>query len=270
MQLHSESHAQRAAALGNAGTSPSRPVVMVTGGSRGIGHDICIAAAEAGWDVAFTYQRDSQAAMDTVAAIQAAGAEGAAFQADMGNQFQVRTAFAGAWDRFQRLNGLVNNAGVLRAPSPVTEVSEDLLLDSFRVNVFGLFYATAEAVKQMSVARGHRGGVIVNLSSAAARTGGMPHASPYAACKGAVDSFTLSMARELAAQGIRVNAVRPGLIATEMHDVHGGLTALGRHAATVPLERAGTAEEVASVVVFLMGQASRYMHGALVDVTGGR
>lgn len=241
---------------------------MVTGGSRGIGRAVCLAAAEAGWDVAFTYRSDSRAAFDTVAAIKAAGAEGAAFQADLGQQYQVREAFAGAWDRFRRLDALVNNAGVLTVAQPVTELDEGLLLDSFRVNVFGLFYATAEAVRLMSTARG-QGGVIVNLSSAAARTGGMPHASPYAACKGAVDSFTLAMARELAPQGIRVNAVRPGMIATEMHGA-GGLEALGRQAAAVPLQRIGTAEEVASVVMFLLDPASSYMHGTLVDVTGGR
>lgn len=249
---------------------PCRRVVMVTGGSRGIGREICIEAANAGWNVAFTYQHDSRAAFETVAAIEAAGAMGAAFQADLAHQHDVRHAFDGARDRFGRIDGLVNNAGVLDLPRPVTEIDEAYLLATFRVNVFGMFYATAEATRLMSTTQGGRGGVVVNVSCAAARTGGVPSESAYIASKGAVDSFTLAMANELAPQGIRVNAVRPGLIATEMHEVHGGVAAVGQAAADIPLQRAGTPEEVAAAVVFLLEPGSSYMHGSLVDVAGGR
>lgn len=250
--------------------TPCRPVVMVTGGSRGIGREICIEAAHAGWSVAFTYQHDSRAAFETVAAIEAAGSTGAAFQADLAHQYEVRHAFDCARDRFGRIDGLVNNAGVLDVPRPVTEIDEEYLLATFRVNVFGMFYATAEAARVMSTAQGGRGGVVVNVSSAVSRTGGMPREAAYVASKGAVDSFTLAMASELASQGIRVNAVRPGLIATGMHEAHGGLDAVGRAAANVPLQRAGTPEEVAAAIVFLLEPNASYMHGSLVDVAGGR
>lgn len=248
----------------------ARPVVMVTGGSRGIGRETCIAAAAAGWNVAFTYQRDSRAAEDTLSAIEAAGAAGAAFQADVARPEQLDAAFDAAWARFGRLDGLVNNAGRLDPPRPLADLDAKDLLATFSVNVFGVFHATAAAARRMSTRRGGRGGAIVNLSSAAARTGGAPGEAAYVASKGAVDSFTRAMARELVPDGIRVNAVRPGLVATEMHEAHGGAAAVARFAAAIPLQRAGQPQEVAATIVFLLGPASGYIHGALVDITGGR
>ena len=220
--------------------SASRPVVFVTGGGRGAGREICIRAGEAGWDVAFTYLRDKQAAFDTVTAIEATGAQGAAFQADVSVQREVRNAFSAAVDRFGRLDGLVNNAGVTGPSRLIGDVDEAHLCSVFKTNVFGVFYCTGEAVRRMSAETGGSGGTIVNISSAAARHGGAAKESHYAASKGAIDSFTLAMAKELGPQGIRVNAVRPG-----------------------------TPGEVAAVVLFLLGPSASYLHGALLDLGGG-
>lgn len=248
----------------------ARPVLLVTGGSRGIGREICVRAGEAGWDVAFTYLRDKQAAFETVTAIEATGAQGAAFQADVAVQRDVRDVFAAAVDRLGKIDGLVNNAGIIGGLRSVAEADDALLLQVFRTNVFGTIYCTGEAARRMSTEAGGSGGVIVNISSAAARHGGLPKESHYAAAKGAVDSFTVAMAKELAPQGIRVNAVRPGIIATAIHEAHGGDEAVRRLGAGTPLGRAGTAHEVATTVIFLLGAAASYVHGALLDVAGGR
>ena len=245
-------------------------VVLVTGGSRGIGRAVALRAAAAGWNVAFTYRSDQAAAFQTVSEIEARGGLAVAIRADVGNQREVRDAFAGVMDRFGRLDAVVNNAGVIGGQRAIADVDEEQLLAVFRPNVFGTFYCAAEAVRRMSLLRGGRGGVIINISSAAARHGGMPNESHYAASKGALDSLTVALAKELAPHGIRVNAVRPGLIATSIHDAHGGEETLRRIAPTVPLGRAGTVEEVASTVVFLMSGESSYVHGAVLDVSGGR
>lgn len=252
------------------GESAARPVLLVTGGGRGIGREICISAGEGGWDVAFTYLRDKQAAFETVTAIEATGAQGAAFQADVAVQREVRDVFAAVVDRYGRLDALVNNAGIIGGARCVAEADETLLLQVFRTNVYGTILCTAEAARRMSTDSGGSGGVIVNISSAAARHGGLPNESHYAAAKGAVDSFTIAMSKELAPQGIRVNAVRPGIIATSIHEAHGGDDAVRRLGAGTSLGRAGTAREVATAVVFLLGAGASYVHGALLDVTGGR
>jgi len=248
----------------------TRPVLLVTGGSRGIGREICIRAAEAGWDIAFTYVRDKQSAFDAVTAIEATGAQGAAFQADVAAQREVRNAFAAAMDRFGRLDGLVNNAGVIGPLRAIGEADEDHLLSVFKTNVFSVFYCTCEAVRRMSTDNGGTGGVIVNVSSAAARHGGLPKESHYAASKGAVDSFTLAMSKELGPQGIRINAIRPGIISTAIHEVHGGEDTIKQLGASTPLGRAGSPGEVAAAVIFLLGASASYLHGALLDVAGGR
>jgi NAD(P)-dependent dehydrogenase (short-subunit alcohol dehydrogenase family) len=245
-------------------------VALVTGGSRGIGRAVALRAAAAGWNVAFTYRSDQCAAFRTVSEIESRGRLAAAIRADVGNQREVRDAFAAVIDRFGRLDAVVNNAGVIGGQRAVADIDEQLLLDVFRPNVFGTFYCAAEAVRRMSLLRGGRGGVIINVSSAAARHGGMPNESHYAASKGALDSLTIALAKELAPHGIRVNAVRPGLIVTSIHDSHGGEETIRRIAPTIPLGRAGTVEEVASTVVFLMSAESSYVHGAVLDVSGGR
>jgi NAD(P)-dependent dehydrogenase (short-subunit alcohol dehydrogenase family) len=247
-----------------------RPVVVVTGGSRGIGRAVSLRAAEAGWNVALTYKSQEEEARATVAEIEAQGGHAAAFRADVGLQREVRHAFAGALQYFGRIDALVNNAGIGGIPRSISDMDESHLLDIFRTNVFGAFYCAGEAAKHMSTQTGGRGGVIVNVSSAAARHGGWAQESPYASSKGALDSFTLSLAKELAPQGIRVNAVRPGVIDTTIHECHGGEEAIRRVAPTIPLGRAGTAEEAAAVVLFLLSDQSSYVHGAIFDVSGGR
>ena len=245
-------------------------VVLVTGGSRGIGRAIALGAAAAGWNVGFTYRSDQQAAFQAVSQIESSGRLATAIRADVGNQHQVRDAFATVLDRFGRIDALVNNAGIIGGQRPIADIDEAHLLEVFRANVFGSFYCAGEAVRRMSTQHGGRGGVIVNISSAAARHGGMPNESHYAASKGAIDSLTVALAKELAPHGIRVNAVRPGVIATSIHDVHGGEETIRRIAPTIPLGRAGTVDEVAAAVVFLMGPKSSYVHGAVLDVSGGR
>lgn len=245
-------------------------VVLVTGGSRGIGRAVALCAAAAGWDVAFTYRSEARAAFDTVSEIESGGGRAVAIRADVDSQPEVRAAFAAAIDRYGRIDALVNNAGVIGGQRAIFDVDEAHLLEAFRTNVFGVFYCAAEAARRMSTQRGGRGGVIVNLSSAAARHGGMPNESHYAATKGAIDSLTVALAKELAPHGIRVNAVRPGVIITAMHDAHGGAETIRQIAPTIPLGRAGTPAEVAATVVFLMSDQSSYVHGAVLDVSGGR
>jgi NAD(P)-dependent dehydrogenase (short-subunit alcohol dehydrogenase family) len=245
-------------------------VVLVTGGSRGIGRAVALCAAAAGWDVAFTYRSEQRAAFDTVSEIESGGQCAVAIRANVGSQPEVREAFAAVIDRFGRIDAVVNNAGIIGGQRAIFDVDEAHLLEAFRTNVFGVFYCVAEAARRMSTQRGGRGGAIVNISSAAARHGGMPSESHYAATKGAIDSLTVALAKELAPHGIRVNAVRPGVIATAMHDVHGGEETIRRIAPTIPLGRAGTAMEVAAAVVFLMSGQSSYVHGAVLDVSGGR
>ena len=182
----------------------------------------------------------------------------------------MRDTFAAVVDRFGRIDGLVNNAGGIGSPRPITMMTEADLLDVFRPNVFGTFYCVREAVRWMSTQHGREGGVIVNVSSAAAHHGGMPDESHYAATKGDTDSLTIALAKELARHGIRVNAVRPGLIDTAIHDIHGGEETIRRIAPTIPLARAGTPGEAADAVLYLLSPQSTYVHGAILDVTGGR
>jgi NAD(P)-dependent dehydrogenase (short-subunit alcohol dehydrogenase family) len=244
--------------------------VVVTGGSRGIGREVALQLAAAGWDVCLSYRSDEAAAQEAVGAVRSHGRRALAVRADAGDSDDVTRLFNQAMVEFGRVDAVVANAGVIGEPRSILDADEAHLSAVFRTNVLGLFYCAREAARRMSVLRGGRGGAIVNLSSAAARHGGMPQEAHYAASKGAVDSLTIALARELAPHGLRVNAVRPGLIKTDIHDAHGGAAEVDRLAASVPLRRAGEASEVASVVAFLAGPGSSYMHGALVDVSGGR
>ncbi len=246
------------------------PVIFVTGGSRGIGRSVVRLATATGYKVAFTYHSDQQAALSAVAEVEASGGEAQAIRADVSSHNDMKMAFAETMTRFGKIDGVVNNAGVVGEPRPILDADEELLSHVFSANVFGTFYCIAEAVRHMSTQHGARGGSIVNMSSAAARHGGMLHEVHYASSKGAVDSMTVALAKELPAHGIRINAVRPGVIDTTLHDVHGGKTTLSAIAPSIPLGRAGTTEEVAEVIMFLLGGSSSYMHGALIDITGGR
>jgi NAD(P)-dependent dehydrogenase (short-subunit alcohol dehydrogenase family) len=245
-------------------------VAVVTGGSRGIGRAIAVTLARQGWNVCISYISNAAAAGETALAIQQAGGKALTVKADMASRQDIRRLFDETKKAFGRLDALVNNAGVVGGVRSIFDADEEHLRGVFDANVLGSFYCACDAAKAMSTQRGGRGGAIVNMSSVAARTGGMAQEAHYAASKGAIDSFTLALARELAPHGIRVNAVRPGLIDTEIHEAHGGQATLAKLAPTVPLGRVGTADEVAEVVAFLCGPLASYMHGALVDVSGGR
>ena len=245
-------------------------VMLVTGASRGIGAEIALLAAREGWRVGVNYLSSTQAANDVVSRIEAAGGQAIALQADVGQLDQVVRMFARLDEAFGPCDALVNNAGVL-ANFRVDAVDERNVADIFRANVFSAYYCAREAIRRMSTAHGGKGGVIVNMSSVAARLGGLGGGSAYAATKGAMDSFNLALAKEVGAEGIRVNAIRPGLISTEIHNVHGGIEKMELMARTaVPLGRAGSALEVAEVALWLASDAASYAHGSIVDVAGGR
>ncbi len=245
-------------------------VAIVTGGSRGIGRAIAVALAQQGWNVCISYIHNSAAAQETAELIQQAGMRALVVKADVASYADTRRLFDESHKAFGRLDALVNNAGIVGGQRSIFDVDEAHLHSVFDANVLGSFYCAAQAANAMSNQKGGQGGAIVNISSAASRTGGMPQEAHYAASKGAVDSMTLALAKELAPHGIRVNAVRPGLIDTEIHEAHGGQATLTKLAPTVPMGRVGTADEVAQVVGFLCGPLSSYIDGALLDVSGGR
>ena len=245
-------------------------VAIVTGGSRGIGRAIAVALAQQGWNVCISYVSNEAAAGETAAMIGQAGGRALTVKADMASRQDIRRLFAETSKTLGRLDALVNNAGVVGGQRSIFDADEDHLRGVFDANVLGVFYACAEASAAMSTQKGGRGGAIVNVSSVAARTGGMLLEAHYAASKGAIDSLTLALGKELAPHGIRVNAVRPGLIDTDIHEAHGGQATLVKLAPTVPLGRVGTPDEVAQVVAFLCGPLSSYIDGALLDVSGGR
>jgi NAD(P)-dependent dehydrogenase (short-subunit alcohol dehydrogenase family) len=246
------------------------PVALVTGGSRGIGRSVAQALACQGYDVCISFLKDEKSAQETAVQIQATGQSAMAVKADVSSQTQVKALFKTLKNAWGRLDAAVNNAGVVGEPRSLFEVSQEHLAGVFQTNVLSCFFVAGEAAKMMSTQLGGQGGAIVNISSIASRHGGMHHEAHYAASKGAVDSLTLAMAKELAPHGIRVNAVRPGLIQTSIHDVHGGQDLLERIGPTVPLGRVGQAQEVADLVAYLLSPRSSYVHGAIIDVCGGR
>jgi NAD(P)-dependent dehydrogenase (short-subunit alcohol dehydrogenase family) len=244
--------------------------LLVTGGSRGIGAAAAVLAAQRGWDVAVNYTRDAAAAERVAAQVRAAGRRALVIQADVADEAQVLAMYAAVDREFGALGGLVNNAGVVDMPARVDEMSLQRLQRMFAINLTGSFLCAREAVRRMSTKHGGAGGVIVNLSSAAAKLGSPGQYVDYAASKAGVDLMTLGLAREVATEGIRVNAVRPGIIDTEIH-ASGGLPDRARQAAPmVPMQRPGTAEEVAQAIVWLLSDESSYTTGTVIDVTGGR
>jgi NAD(P)-dependent dehydrogenase (short-subunit alcohol dehydrogenase family) len=244
--------------------------VIVTGGSRGIGAAVALRCAEAGWAVAVNYARDAAAAQAVVERIRAAGGVALALPGDVADEAQVLHLFEQADAQLPPLHGLVNNAGVVDLPARVDTMSAARIQRMFAINVFGSFYCAREAVKRLSTKHGRRGGAIVNLGSAAARLGSPGQYVDYAAAKGAIDTFTLGLAREVAAEGIRVNAVRPGIIETDIHASGGIPDRAAQLAPQVPMQRAGSADEVARAIVWLLSDQASYTTGAILDVTGGR
>lgn len=245
-------------------------IALITGASRGIGAATAALAARQGWAVAVNYQGNQAAAESVVQQIRAAGGTALAVQADVADEAQVLAMFATVDAQLGRITALVNNAGVVDVPARVEEMSTARLRRMFEINVIGSFVCAREAVRRMSTRHGGAGGSIVNVSSAAARLGAAGQYVDYAAAKGAIDTMTLGLAREVAAEGIRVNAVRPGLIETDIH-ASGGLPDRVRDLAhQVPMQRGGTAEEVAEAIVWLMSDASPYTTMSLLEVSGGR
>lgn len=249
--------------------------LLVTGASRGIGAATALLAARRGWDVAINYTRDEAAADSVAGAVRALGRRAVTLRADVADEAQVVALFGTidrlvANDGWAPLAGLVNNAGVVDVASRVDEMSGARIQRMFAINVFGSIWCAREAVRRMSKRHGQRGGGIVNLSSVAATLGAPGQYVDYAASKGAIDVFTVGLAREVAAEGVRVNAVRPGIISTEIHASGGQPDRAERMAAAVPMQRAGSAEEVAAAIVWLLSDEASYTTGTIVDVSGGR
>jgi NAD(P)-dependent dehydrogenase (short-subunit alcohol dehydrogenase family) len=246
------------------------PTLLITGGSRGIGAATALLAAQRGYAVAVNYTANSLAADEIVRQIRAQGGNAMAVQADVGDEAQVMAMFQKIDAKLGRLTALVNNAGVVDVAARVDEMSVARLKRMFDINVVGSFVCAREAVKRMSTRFGGSGGAIVNVSSAAARLGGAGQYVDYAASKGAIDTLTIGLSKEVALEGIRVNAVRPGIIETDIHASGGQPDRARQMAPLVPMQRAGSAEEVAQAIVWLLSDESSYTTGTLLDVTGGR
>jgi NAD(P)-dependent dehydrogenase (short-subunit alcohol dehydrogenase family) len=246
------------------------PVLLITGASRGIGAATALLAAQNGWSVAVNYTANALAADEVVRQIRQAGGHAMSVQADVGDEAQILRMFEQIDAKMGRLSGLVNNAGVVDATARVDEMSWSRLERMMRINVLGSMACAREAVRRMSTVHGGTGGSIVNLSSAASRLGAPSQYVDYAAAKGAIDAFTIGLAKEVAGEGIRVNAVRPGLIDTEIHASGGLPNRVKDLQHLVPAKRGGTAEEVAQAIVWLLSDKAEYTTMSFLDVSGGR
>ncbi|CAM8634213.1 FabG Dehydrogenases with different specificities (related to short-chain alcohol dehydrogenases) [Oxalobacteraceae bacterium] len=248
----------------------THPVILITGGSRGIGAATAILAAKRGYDVAFTYQSNATAANEVAEKIRATGRKALMLQADVAVEADVLGVFKQVDAQLGRLDALVNNAGILEKIMRLEQMDAARWQRVLGVNVIGSFLCAKEAVLRMSTRHGGKGGGIVNVSSVAARIGSPNEFVDYAAAKGAVDSMTTGLAKEVATENIRVNAVRPGLIYTEIHASAGEPGRVDRAKEGVPMKRGGTADEIAETILWLLSDQSSYVTGTTIDVAGGR
>ncbi|WGS50980.1 SDR family oxidoreductase [Paraburkholderia sp. D15] len=244
--------------------------VLITGGSRGIGRAAACLLGTQGWSIGVNYATNREAAQATVADVERAGGRAVAIAGDVASEADVIAMFDTLAAHFGRVDALVNNAGIVAPSSQLADMDLARLKRMFDVNVLGAYLCAREAARRMSTTRGGAGGAIVNISSAASRLGSPNEYIDYAGSKGAIDTMTLGLAKELGPQGVRVNAVRPGLIDTEIHASGGKPDRAAQLGATTPLGRPGSADEVAQSIAWLLGDAASYVTGALLDVSGGR
>jgi NAD(P)-dependent dehydrogenase (short-subunit alcohol dehydrogenase family) len=244
--------------------------MMITGASRGIGAASARLAAAQGWSVCVNYGRDAEGAQRVVADIVSGGGKAVAVKADVADEADVVSLFATCDRELGRVTALLNNAGVVAPAARVDEMTAERIMRILRINVLGSFLAAREAVRRMSTRHDGPGGVVVNISSAAARLGSAGEYVDYAASKGAIDTMTIGLASEVAAEGIRVVGIRPGLIDTDIHESQGAIGRLERLAPLIPVKRAGSADEVAQVAIWLMSEQASYVTGTILDVSGGR
>lgn len=245
-------------------------VLLITGASRGIGAETARLAASRGYSMCLNYRQDEASANQLLESLQRDGNEAFLFQADVADETQVSAMFAAIDRKFGRLDALVNNAGMLEPHCDLVEMSPERWRRILDVNVVGSFLCAREAVRRMATTSGGSGGTIVNVSSRAADLGSPHEYIDYAAAKGAVDSMTIGLAREVASLGIRVNAVKPGLIYTDIHAAGGEAGRVDRLKVGVPMQRGGTPGEVAEAILWLLSDASAYTTGSFIDVSGGR
>jgi NAD(P)-dependent dehydrogenase (short-subunit alcohol dehydrogenase family) len=245
-------------------------VILITGASRGIGRSAAVLAGARGWAVGVNYASNADAADETVSAVRKAGGRAIAIQGDVSDEAAVIGMFDATEKAFGKLDGVVNNAGIVAPGSALADMDIARMKRMFDVNVLGAYLCAREAARRLSTARGGRGGALVNISSAAARLGGPGEYVDYAGSKGAIDTLTIGLAKELGREGVRVNAIRPGLIETEIHASGGKPHRARELGATTPIGRAGSADEVGEAIVWLLSDAASYVTGALVDVAGGR
>jgi NAD(P)-dependent dehydrogenase (short-subunit alcohol dehydrogenase family) len=247
-----------------------RKVILITGGSRGIGAATARLAAQRSYDVAVNYTRDAAAAESVVADVRHSGGRAVAIKADVSDPVQIKAMFENVDREFGRLDAFFNNAGVLWPHSRFVDIGQEQLARTLALNLTGAFLSNQEAVRRMSTRHGGKGGVIVNMSSMASRLGGAFECVDYAVSKGAVDTMTVGLAKELAGEGIRVNGVRPGLIHTDIHKLTGEADRVGRLSSSTPMQRGGRPEEVAEAVLWLCSDSASYITGITIDVAGGR
>jgi NAD(P)-dependent dehydrogenase (short-subunit alcohol dehydrogenase family) len=244
--------------------------VLITGGSRGIGRASALACAQAGWSVVINYARDEAAAAETCREVSRLGGKGLAVQGDVALEADVIRLFDRAVAAFGPLTGVVINAGVVAAASPLADMSVERLQRMFEINTLGAYLCAREAARRMSTSRAGNGGSIVLMSSAATRLGSPNEYVDYAGSKAALDTLTIGLSKELGPQGVRVNAIRPGLIETDIHASGGQPDRAKRLGASTPLGRPGLAQEVADAVLYLLSERASYVTGAILDVAGGR